>query len=99
MIISDTDIDALTRKLADDGRLIDSGWIAYHRVALPHASEAELSELRTAFFAGAQHLFALLSQCAGSEHYGAAFDSVTIELTKFVDAELLLRCRPAEGHG
>jgi hypothetical protein len=48
----------LERKLADQGKLIEAGWIGYQLAAInAEASELQLSETRMAFFAGAQHLF------------------------------------------
>lgn len=55
----------LTRRLMDDGKLIEAGWIGLRVLALPKdAPPAQLEELRTAFFAGAQHLWS-------SNHDGA----------------------------
>lgn len=52
-------IDELTKKLIDDGRLIEAGWQALRISAIPHsASEVQIKEMRQAFFAGAQHLYA-----------------------------------------
>lgn len=52
-------LERLTKQLADDGRLIEAGWIGL-RIAtgLIDASPTQLSEMRKAFMAGAQHLFA-----------------------------------------
>ena len=52
-------IDELTKKLIDDGRLIEAGWQALRISAIPHnTSEVQIKEMRKAFFAGAQHLYA-----------------------------------------
>lgn len=52
-------IDELTKKLIDDGRLIEAGWQGLRIFALPqNASEIQVTEMRKAFFAGAQHLYA-----------------------------------------
>ncbi len=51
-------IDELTKKLIDDGRLIEAGWQGLRIFALPqNASEIQVTEMRKAFFAGAQHLY------------------------------------------
>jgi len=51
--------DALTKRLADDGRLIEVGWVALRRIAVPpDAPEIQINEMRMAFMAGAQHVFA-----------------------------------------
>lgn len=50
--------EALLAKLADEGRVIEAGWIAYRYAVLPpEASEIQIAETYKAFYAGAQHLF------------------------------------------
>ena len=52
-------IDKLTRQLADEGKLIEAGWVALRATSIPtNAPQTQLDEMRNAFFAGAQHLFA-----------------------------------------
>ena len=52
-------IEALTKRLADQGLLIESGWQALRLQVIPlNASDVQVTEMRKAFFAGAQHLFA-----------------------------------------
>jgi hypothetical protein len=49
----------LTRDMTDKGRLIEAGWISMRLMALPKdAPEFQVRDMRWAFFAGAQHLFA-----------------------------------------
>jgi len=51
-------LEQLSRKLADEGRLIEAGWVALRIQAIPHNAPAvQLQEMRMAFMAGAQHLF------------------------------------------
>lgn len=51
-------INEITRRLADDGLLIEAGWVGLKIVSVPeNASEIQISEMRNAFFAGAQHLW------------------------------------------
>jgi hypothetical protein len=51
-------LEQLTKRLADEGKLIEAGWIAMRLHVVPFdASGAQLSEMRLAFMAGAQHLF------------------------------------------
>lgn len=51
-------LERLTRDLAEQGKLIEAGWIGLRLAAIPlDASPLQLSEMRQAFFAGAQHLF------------------------------------------
>jgi hypothetical protein len=50
--------DALLKKLADEGRIIEGGFQAM-RIAVipPNAPQAQVDEMRLAYMAGAQHLF------------------------------------------
>ncbi|MGY2987659.1 hypothetical protein [Bradyrhizobium sp. USDA 4508] len=51
-------LEMLTRKLVDEGLLIEAGWVGL-RIAcqLEDAPRIQLDEMRMAFFAGAQHVF------------------------------------------
>jgi len=56
-------IDEVTKKLVAEGKLIEAGFAAYIVVtwgtdALPAMTNTQLGMLRTAYFSGAQHLFA-----------------------------------------
>lgn len=49
---------AATRKLTENGRIIEAGWIGLRAMAVPaNAPAIQVEEMRNAFFAGAQHLF------------------------------------------
>lgn len=49
----------LHQELVDKGLLIEAGWVSLRIAAIPDdASKLQLDEMRQAFFAGAQHLFA-----------------------------------------
>jgi len=51
----------LTKELADQGRIVEGGWAGFKVLIYPEdVPQEQLDELRTAFFAGAQHLFASL---------------------------------------
>jgi hypothetical protein len=51
-------VEHITKKLADEGRIIEGGWQAMRLLVLPPtASAVQVAEMRKAFFAGAQHLF------------------------------------------
>jgi hypothetical protein len=51
----------LSKELTDQGKLIEAGWISLRLMTLPlDASDVQLNDMRMAFFAGAQHLFASL---------------------------------------
>ena len=50
--------DAICRKLVDEGKFIEAGWVALRFTLPADAPPIQLEEMRKAFFAGAQHLFA-----------------------------------------
>jgi len=51
-------LELLSRKLADEGKLIEAGWVALRIMAIADDAPAvQLAEMRMAFMAGAQHLF------------------------------------------
>lgn len=61
--ISKAEIQSMARRLsehlADDGKIIEGGWEGFRLAVLPdHAPDIQRTEMRKAFFAGAQHLFA-----------------------------------------
>lgn len=50
-----------TRKLFDEGKIIEAGWIGLMIACkLQNASDTQKAEMRKAFYAGAQHVFASL---------------------------------------
>ena len=52
-------LNQLSRRLADEGKLIEAGWISLRLYAMsPDAPPVQLREMRMAYMAGAQHLFA-----------------------------------------
>jgi|SRR5262245_4094561 len=48
----------LSRRLSDDGKVIEAGWTAFLAVVHPEAPLDQRKEMELAFYAGAQHLFA-----------------------------------------
>jgi hypothetical protein len=51
----------MTKQLTDEGRLIEAGWVQLQRMALPpDAPPVQIREMRNAYMAGAQHLWASL---------------------------------------
>lgn len=51
-------VDAITKKLTDEGRIIEAGWKSYQLLVIPpNAPQVQFDESRNAFFAGAQHLW------------------------------------------
>jgi len=47
----------LTKKLADEGKLIEAGFAAMQVLMLQNASAAQVRDMRIAYMAGAEHLF------------------------------------------
>lgn len=53
------ELEGLSRKLVDEGRLIAAGFVGLQIAAIsPRAPQSQLIEMEMAFMAGAQHLFA-----------------------------------------
>jgi len=49
---------SITKEAADNGLLIETGWLAFKRVCYPDGMVPDQEEqLRNAFFAGSQHLY------------------------------------------
>lgn len=54
-------LDELAKKLADEGKLIEAGWVGCRIAWVPrNAPEEQVTEMRRAFMAGSQHLFATI---------------------------------------
>ncbi len=57
--VSDKALEQLSRDLADKGKLIEAGFVALRLKAMSRvAPPIQVAEMRMAFMAGAQHLFA-----------------------------------------
>ena len=86
----------LERKLADEGKLIEAGWVTLRAMWLrPDTPEFQVNDLRMAFMAGAQHLFGSMMGILdpGAEPTDADLDrmsKIDIELKMFY-AELEAR--------
>lgn len=53
--------DELMKRFTADGKLIEAGWVSMKLLVLPQDAPAvQVSEMRKAFFCGAQHLYAAL---------------------------------------
>lgn len=89
-------LERLSRELADQGKLIEAGWVAMRLHVVPlNAQAAQLDNMRLAFMAGAQHLFASIMTVLdpGAEPTGAdmrRIDLIDRELAAFGE-ELKLR--------
>jgi len=55
-------LDKLSQRLSDEGKIIEAGWVALRLMAIPlDAGEIQVNEMRKAFMAGAQHLWASIN--------------------------------------
>lgn len=55
--------DAILKKWADQGKIIEGGWVAFVAVSgLQKAPANQLNAMRKAYMVGAQHLFASIMQ-------------------------------------
>jgi hypothetical protein len=51
-------LELFSRRLADEGRLIEAGWVALRIQFIPqNAPPLQLDQMRLAYMSGAQHLF------------------------------------------
>lgn len=61
--MTNAQLQELHRKFADSGKLIEAGWISLRIAAIPlDAPQVQIDEMRNAFMAGAQHVFASIMQ-------------------------------------
>lgn len=95
-------IDGLMKKLTDEGKLIEAGWMAMRISTLPpETPDYQVDDMRAAFFAGAQHLFASIMGVLddGQEPTKAdlrRMDLIANELQTFIE-DYKLRHLDAEG--
>lgn len=93
-------LEQLSRKLADEGKLIEAGWVAFRAFAVPpDASPPQLSAMRIAYMSGAQHLFASIMTLLdpGEEATEADFarlDLISTELETFYNQMKLRYGKP-----
>lgn len=91
-------LELLSRQLADQGKLIEAGWISLRIVAIPpNAPPVQLDNMRMAFMAGAQHLFSSILTVLdpGSEPTDADMERMNLinkELSDFAN-ELMTRLK------
>lgn len=71
-------LEAIARKLVDEGKLIAAGFVAV-RVMFPHVSDEELERLQNAYFGGAQHLYASIMAIMESDREPTAKDMERME--------------------
>jgi hypothetical protein len=97
-------LELLSRKLADEGRLVEAGWVAMRIQCVPHNAPVwQLHDMRMAYMAGAQHLFASIMTILddGVEETEAdltRMDLIAKELEVFAE-ELKLHMAKVAGRG
>jgi hypothetical protein len=95
-------LDELARQLIDKGLLIEAGFAALRAQAIPEDAPAvQIEEMRTAFFAGAQHLFASIMgvldpDAEPTEKDMERMGKIDAELRAFIE-EYQLRHIPTQG--
>lgn len=95
-------IKEITKELINRGKLVELGWQILRISAIdPEASSAQVDDMRTAFFAGAQHVFASILAMLESEDEPTEGDisrmtMIHNELNKF-SKEFRLRFTPPKG--
>lgn len=97
------DLEKLSVQLADEGKLIEAGFVGLRMAAMaPDAPEDQVREMRWAFMAGAQHLFASIMTILEpgddepTEKDLARMDLISQELENFYQ-ELTTRYTPTKG--
>lgn len=82
--------DRVAKELADKGQIVAGGWAAYVLLSLQGCSELQKTEMRKAYFFGAQHVFASMFQMLDPDSESTAGDErrlelIMLELNKFVE--------------
>lgn len=87
-------LEQLVKKLADDGKLIESGWVGLRLVA-PDVPPERVREMRMAFMAGALHLFGSLNSVITEKREPTEADIARLRLMddelRTIDQELKLQ--------
>lgn len=92
----------VTKTYLDEGRLIEAGWAAFRAYCMAaDATPVQVTEMRLAFMAGAEHLFASIMVGLESDGEPTAddlrrMDQIHIELAAF-STELQEHIRRPEG--
>ena len=96
-------VDELSKKLTDEGKIIEAGFVGYRVLAMsPDAPQIQIDECRFAFMAGAQHLFGSINAIMDADREPTAndmrrMDQINDELNRFV-AEMQRRFAQTKGN-
>ena len=88
---SEAQIDAITKSMVDSGKIIEAGWFGLKAMIFPNGCpEIQEREMRTAFFAGSQHLYTSILRCLedGDEPTDKDMNRMSLidaELKEFID--------------
>lgn len=94
-------LTGVSKKLAEDGMIIEAGWLGFKQMMLPpNCSRHQEMDMRAAFFAGAKHLFDSLPalvddspEVSDQEH--ARLEKINEELNAFY--EKFIKAIPTSG--
>jgi len=90
-------MNTMAENLVREGRLIEAGWVSLE-TTMPQSSMAWRNDMRTAFFAGAQHVFeSLVAASRNPEHNDVKLAAIDLELKEFI-IEHRLRYEPVAGN-
>lgn len=95
-------LEQLSRELADEGKLIEAGWMAMRLAVVRHDAPAEqLEVMRYVFMAGAQHVWASIISILDpgvmeTPNDLRRLDLIDAELSAFAK-ELALRVQKSKG--
>lgn len=94
-------LERLTRQLADDGRLIEAGWVGLRLDArFPKDPTADqLATLRLAYIGGVQHVWASIFDFLDEDSEPTATDMRRMDLIAAEIKQIELELRPAAGRG
>jgi hypothetical protein len=74
--------DAITKDASNKGKLIEAGWLAMVATTFPKegVSQVQYDEMRSAFFAGAHHLYASIMNVLDEDAEPTADDMLRMQL-------------------
>lgn len=62
-------LNQIARKLADEGKIIEAGWVTFRAAVMPqHSNAIDLEAIKLAFMAGAQHLWGSINMMMDEDH-------------------------------
>jgi hypothetical protein len=103
--MSQEELELFHKHLIDKGFLIEAGWAGFmHSVYIKPLQGDQLRQLRQAFFAGAQHLFASIMTVLDPEENPTRddlrrMDLIHQELGRFIQEFKLEYLTPPQGRG